>query len=518
MQMAGVVTLPEKVIQKIKTSILPQWKACFWSAMVVGLIAHIYKLTNWLPNWDSLVFRYDAQNMLAIGRWFLPVVSAPSSYYDLPFINGLLAIVFFALGAVCICRMFKVQKTVTAVLIGAVVVSFPSVTSVLTYNYVADAYAFSFFLSCVAAWLLTREKPRFLAASLLITLSVGIYQAYVTVTIMLLLCYLIMGLLQQQTTVKTILQISGVFLASGVLGMGLYYGVLLVLLKLTGTTLLDYQGASSTATLAGIDLFGSLYTIKETLVGYFFDFSNGLSVFSVLNVAVFAIAVGLYTVILIKRKSGVLKALVVCVLVVLLPLGACALSFINSGVDYHNLMTMGFVAFYLLLILLYEQTDFDGCNFHAVKQWVILALVALLVCNHAVIANVSYHKLNMAYEKSYGTLIRIADRIEQAEGADQCNRILVLGALDGSEAYSAVLPPNITGTTDGFVLRADDEVVGQSVMCSALNDYCGTAYTFVAGEEKTTLMQKIKADTLPCWPHKESIQVVDEVIVVKLSD
>ena len=129
--MVGVVILPEKVLKKMNSYILPQWKICFFAALAVGLIAHLYKITNWLPNWDSLVFRYDSQNMIALGRWFLPVVCSFSSFYDLPFLNGIIAIVFHALSAVCICRILHVQKKITAFLIGAVIVSFPTVTSVM---------------------------------------------------------------------------------------------------------------------------------------------------------------------------------------------------------------------------------------------------------------------------------------------------------------------------------------------------------------------------------------------------
>lgn len=506
--------MPEQWLKKIKERIAPQWCVCFLSALVVGFVSHLYKLSNWLPNWDSLVFRYDAQNMLKIGRWFLPIVSAPSSYYDLPLLTGLIALVLFALGAVCICCMFDVKKPLTAVLIGAVVISFPNVTSVLLYNYVADAYAFSFLLACAAALLLTREKPHVWMAAVLIALSVGIYQAYLTVTIMLLLCYLIKAVLCADVTIKTVFSKIGAFLLSGVVGMVLYYVVLTVLLKITGTTLLDYQGMDSAASLAGINLLTSLYIVKDTFVTYFFDFSNGFNVFGMVNIAVFVLMVAVYLAEIIKNKLPFLKIALMCVLVALLPIGACALSFINCYVDYHNLMKMGYVVFYLLLILQYEKADFKSLKTNVAKQWAILAVMAVLVCNQMVIANVSYHKLQMAYEKSYGTLIRIADRIEQTEGAERCHRILVVGELPGSEAYSAVLPPDITGTTDGFILRADDEVVGQSVLCSALNDYCGMAYTFVAGKERETLLAK--ADGLHSWPHADAVCVIEDVIVIKL--
>ena len=51
--MVGVVVLPEKVLKKLNTYILPEWKICFLAALTVGLLAHLYKITNWLPNWDS---------------------------------------------------------------------------------------------------------------------------------------------------------------------------------------------------------------------------------------------------------------------------------------------------------------------------------------------------------------------------------------------------------------------------------------------------------------------------------
>ena len=149
---------------------------------------------------------------------------------------------------------------------------------------------------------------------------------------------------------------------------------------------------------------------------------------------------------------------------------------------------------------------------------IVLAVASVAVFNNVIIANVSYHKLNMAYEKSYGTLIRIADRIEQTDGANKCDSILVLGALEGSKAYSSNLPPEITGTTDSYILRADDEIVGQSVLCSALNDYCGKEYKFIAGDTKNDLLKKFDVNSLNNWPEKNSIAIVDNVIVIKLGD
>ena len=429
-----------------------------------------------------------------------------------------MAIVFHGLGAVCICKMFDVKKNITAALIGAVVVTFPTVTSVMTYNYVADGYAFAFLLSCIAAMLIIKDKPCYVACAVLIALSAGIYQAYVTVTIMLLLLSLILELIYKNADLKNLLTKCFKFLLTGILGMGLYHLIMTVLLKLTATTLLDYQGFGGSTALEGINIPGALFTIKESFLSYFFDFSNGLNVFVVINCLIFISTAFLYLTDVIKNKLSVTKILMLCVLTAMLPIGASVLSFINSNIDYHNLMKMGFLVFYLFLILQYEKDGFKKIRLNAIKSWAIFGVVALLVFNHTIIANVSYHKLNMAYEKSYGTLIRIADRIEQTEGSKECDSILVLGHLPDSEAYSSILPPDITGTTDGCILRADDEIVGQSVLCSALNDYCSKNYKFVSGEQKSKLIETIDTDSLDNWPESNSISVVDDTIVIKLGD
>lgn len=516
--MVGVVKMPEKTLKKINSYILPQWKACFLTVLVIGLIAHLYKITGWLPNWDSLVFRYDAQNMIGLGRWFLPVVCSFSSFYDLPLLNGIIAILFHALSAVCICKILNIQKNITAALIGAVIVSFPTVTSLMMYNYVADGYSIAFFLSTLAAYFMTRSKPNYFIAALLVAFSTGIYQAYITVTIMLVLLHLIDETIYNGASLKEVFKKAALILASGIAGMALYAIILKIILAFSSTALLDYQGINSSLSLESINILGSLYSIKETFLDCFFDISEGFNLYVLLNILVLGFTLAHYIRYIIKNRlyKTPSKILIVIILSVMLVVGAGALSFANADIDYHNLMLMGYSVFYLFFIVLYERGADETKKHSAVKCWSILLLTAIIIANQTVIANISYHKAQMAYEKSYGALIRIADRIEQTPTADECNKILVIGALENSEDYSVNLTPDITGITDGYILRADDETVGQSVLCSALNDYCDKNYTFLAGEEKESLAATEEVKAMKNWPAKESVAVVNDTIVIKL--
>ena len=515
-----MVSVPEKTLKKLNQYILPQWKVCFFSAIIIGLLAHFYKISNWLPNWDSLVFRYDSQNMLAIGRWFLPVVCSFGSFYDLPFLSGITAILFHALGAVVICRMFDVKKSITSAMIGAVIVSFPTVTSVLMYNYVADGYSVAFFLSAVAAYCMTREKPKYILAAILLALSMGIYQAYITVSVMLLLMYLIDKLVSGDAQWKDVLKKAVHMLCTGIIGGILYFAVLKLLLAVTSTELLEYQGVNAAASLAGLNLSASLYVMKETFLDFFFDLSKGLSVYAVLNVVILVFTAVLYIMGIAYNKlykKPIELAMLVFFAVMLIP-GACILAFINASVDYHNLMRMGYVIFYLMFLIMYERNGRMTEKLNVAKCWSVLLIAVLLTATHVVTANVSYHKAQMAYEKSYGVLIRIADRIEQTLGAENCEKLLVIGALENSEDYGAVLPPDITGITDGYIIRADDETAGQSVLCSALCDYCGKEYIFVSGDEKKALIESINAQGMGVWPHADSITVSGDTLIIKLGE
>lgn len=510
--------MPEKVLKKLNEHISLQWKICFISALTVGLIAHLYKITSWLPNWDSLVLRYDPQNMLALGRWFLPVACAFSSFYDLPFLNGIIAILFHAAGAVCICKMLRVENKITAALIGALIVSFPTVTSVMMYNYVADGYSIAFFMSTLAAVYMTKEKPNYVVSALLITFSTGIYQAYLTVTIMLILLHLIDELLFNGKSVASVWKKTAFMLITGVAGVALYGVMMKVLLSIFSVELLDYQGANTTASLANINILASLYTIKETFIKCFFDISNGINVYVALNAIVVIISIFCYLKFIIENRiyKNPIKLVTIAIFGIMLVCGAGALAFINPNVDYHNLMLMGYAVFYLFFLIIYERGSEDKVTYNAIKCWTVLLTAVLLIANQVVIANVSYHKAQMAYEKSYGMLIRIADRIEQTPGAENCDKVLVIGSLDNSEAYSVNLTPNITGITDGLIIRADDEVVGQSVFCSALNDYCDKSYIFVYGDEKQKLMKMDNVKSLDNWPSQNCITVIDSTIVIKL--
>lgn len=309
----------------------------------------------------------------------------------------------------------------------------------------------------------------------------------------------------------------GRFLAGGVLAGAVYAVALQLVLAFSGTALSDYQGID---TVGSLHLWSALHGCITRFFRFFFDLHNGLTVWFVLNVLVFALLAVFLLTTLVQQTLWHDPARFWLLLVYLaaLPLGAAALYFLNPCVDYHNLMTMGYAAFYLSFVLFYERLDGLSPCASALRSWAILLVGGAVVFYCIVLANVCYHLSQMSYERSYGTLLRIADRIEQLDGADACTQIAVIGHLPDSRAYSADLSPEMTGYTAGLILRADKQSMGQSVLTAALNDYCSTDYTFATRAEKQQLLALDEVRQMPLWPQTGSVAVVGDTIVIRAGE
>ena len=102
--------LPEQVFSAWKSKITKQDKYTFWTVVVVGLLTHMRVFISDIPNHDGMSSIYFDQNMVVSGRWFLSVACGFSSYYSLPWIIGLLAILVLAVTAVLLTEVLEIKK------------------------------------------------------------------------------------------------------------------------------------------------------------------------------------------------------------------------------------------------------------------------------------------------------------------------------------------------------------------------------------------------------------------------
>ena len=93
---------PWDFFQSSRTKIKNTWKIAFLSAFVLGILIHLPVMLSDIPNHDGLSSMYFDQNMITSGRWFLSVACGFSSYFTIPWIIGLIGLLWLALAAVAL--------------------------------------------------------------------------------------------------------------------------------------------------------------------------------------------------------------------------------------------------------------------------------------------------------------------------------------------------------------------------------------------------------------------------------
>lgn len=141
---------PAVLHEKIKAYAKKEWKIAFLSAFLMGLAIHLPIIIFDIPNHDGLSSMYFDQNMITSGRWFLTVACGFSSYFTLPWLIGLLSLLFLACASVALTELLELEKIWAIVLCSGLLVSFPALTSTFAYIFTADGYMMALLLSVLA--------------------------------------------------------------------------------------------------------------------------------------------------------------------------------------------------------------------------------------------------------------------------------------------------------------------------------------------------------------------------------
>ena len=190
-------------MQKMVRAISSKEKKVFLITFFTILLARGFRLANYMPNHDTLWNFCAPQDVITSGRWSLVWAAGISSNYDLQWLNGVISILYIAMTNIVIIRMFQIKNMLLSCSFGVLLGVYPSVVSTFMYMYTADAYYLAMLLSSVAAMLILSSRwRRRLAGSVLLGFSIGIYQAYLSVALVLCVLWLIQHLIMERKSIR----------------------------------------------------------------------------------------------------------------------------------------------------------------------------------------------------------------------------------------------------------------------------------------------------------------------------
>lgn len=525
--------MPDQYLTEWYRNLSGAVKTAFYAAFAAGLAAHLYQFTNKLYNYDELANTPGGIGLSTEqGRWLLNWMgrfmrSVFGGSYSLPFFNGIFALLFLALSAGMVVSVFQVRNKLTAGLIGGLMTVFPAVVSMYFFMFLALYYAIGISFSVFAAWLAVKYPKNIIAniaAVVMIACSLGVYQAYFPDTVCILLIVVILkaafGGVKEKKEWKEFFLMIARFLVVMAAGVAVYFLINKAVLAVTHIQLTSYQGGD---TMGKITIAQLISALKSCYTSFFdLGFSNvmGISynrtVRRLIKVVWILFAAGIGAYLVLKKKEYLNKVIVLCGILVF-PV-AMFLIYVMAPNSYCYTLMAYSVVFFFVFFLLWLDACFRNLKLHApvksITNWVSALLTAALVIVFVWYANGNYMALEYTKYHDFSYVQTLVTKIRSVEDYSQDKPVIVVGTQinDSTNGMGSLIGDTFT------VGGKADTNLGYNSLMYLMSDYLGFSPYYGTYEEIQNWMQREVVREMPSYPADGSIQVIDDTIIVKLSD
>lgn len=533
-----------------------EWKLAFLSCFLLGLLVHMPVLLSDIPNHDGLDSMYFDQNMITSGRWFLTVACGFSSYFTVPWVIGIIGLFFLGCGAAALCEFLEIRQGWAIVLCSGLLVTFPALCATFAYVFTLDGYMLALLLAVLAALFTKKYRLGFLPGAICLAFSMGTYQAYLAVTMILSVFAVLELFVAGEEKFARLAFASGGkdgdakrkadfrarflsalhYLYMGVIGVGLYYGLLQLLLWVQGKELAGYQGIDGMVSGAAAEsgLLFTLVKMYKDFVGFTFG-GNVLfqNIFTLIACVVLALAVfgtAIFAVGERKWWKNPIAFVIIGVMVLVMPVITNIILLVSPNVTYHLLMRYQWVLFLIGAVALAsnvsgtetiavgEAVSDEKAENHKrvwpfVIQWCACVAAFVLVFGYAVTDNIAYSNLQKKYEKTYAYCMRLLDRIEQTEGYYHGIPIAMIGVVGNEQFPTTDLTGGVTSNIIG--MNGDYLLYTGVNYREFMEHYLGATLNILPAEAMGEMYYSEEYTAMDSFPGENSIRIIDGVMYIK---
>jgi len=514
------LTYLEQIFQKIKHWSNRNRCLVFLVTIVVAFTAHLWLFTNQIPNADTVVYTaYQASYTweLSLGRWFIPVLGAFKANMVLSSVIMVITLFLLGLTAVLLVELFELKKRSSQLLTGAMTAVFPTVCAVMVYYYCADIYIVAQFLAVLAVYLSRFHKWQHdLLAIGALTICLGTYQSYYCMAIALYFCLILKELILIKIDYKVLFRHMARYLLIGVSSMALYFIIREISLQVYQLSLASYMGMN--------DLHFSLSMLPDLLYNCYYQFArfffgttffyNPLSRKITYAILWGCLAVSITT--LVRTRKLYKQKGTFCLMVIflsILPVIFMITIFMVMGTDTLKLrMFPQLLLVFIFIIAIVEHKTYHN---RLIKDIVFVASM-FLVYQYFIVTTQTYLNLQLNFNKAQAITIRVIDRLETHPDYQPTRKIAIVGGLRNS-TYP-VANHDVSAAVVG-INSSELEILYDNNANSWRNmikQYGGANMNIVTQPELNQIMLKEEVKAMPTFPDREAVQLVDEVLVVKL--
>ena len=493
-----------------------------YTSLAVGILTHFFGLVTFLHNYDDIAQQPTGYGTgVTSGRWLLSLLGdfleAIGGNYNLPFINGVLFLILIAASAGFLVSLFSIRSRTLAALTGALLSVFPAAFSTLVFRYTAVYYGLAILLAVLAAWVLLKKRWGLLLSALCTACSLGIYQAYVPMTIGIFVLLLLQRSLDPQAEFRKLVLRGLYYCAALLLGLLLYFLFMKLTLLLYGTQLSDYQGVNQMGKLSLQDLPELVTEAVYSVIMLPQKDYCGITSMALLK-GIYILLAALCGLELAYLWLNIQKPLLVV-------FGLCMCLFLPLAINFivimcpdswiYTLMVYSFVLLPIVPILLAECIA-DFSNHSISTQWVpkILAFIlSFMVGCYCYQTNVNYTALYYSNQQLKNYLSSLIVQVRMAEGFDPAMEWAFIGEMEDPLLHSYWQYEMSYGG-----IEPTQWMLQRYSWPEWIRNYYG--YSIPISDD-TAVLALSKTDAvaaMPCWPADGSIQVIDNTIVIKCQE
>lgn len=506
-------------------------RVCFLSGVLIGWLNHFYMLTNKLMNWDDANSLSQWGRGDSLGRWFLKYIHRVGGRHSVPAVHGFLFILFLALSACLVLEIVQIKSTTAAILVPALMMTFPSAVSTMTFMFVAHTSGIGIFMVCLAVYLLRKYRFGWLPCMVMLVCVLGIYQSYISFAITLMLMGMVADLINGKKFPE--------MLRKGIVCVIVLGVCVLVYMKLSHIIYpnLDnetYGGVGNMGRIAVSEMPRLAARCYKRFLEYFlwkpFDFVTKTAQHT--NQITCVLAVLLFVVVSIQRKlyQDLLSYLLLVLYCLFLPLAAAFIYFMAPEVNYSMLMLYAYVLVYVMVLALLEycMQDWEHADMRAVwqqvAQWgivIVTTLTMVISCySDYLLTNKAYLRTNVATERVKSYFNRVIVMVEAQEGFQVDDKVTVLGEFHHKDNPSSV-ELDIFDSEDLRELSGvalENGLITSGVRDNFIRTFLGYETAALDWSEKDEIMATDEYRQMSIYPQEGCVQKIHGVWVVKMCE
>lgn len=527
------------LVSKIYGNIEKHIRVCFFSAFICGFFAHMYALTNHLYNYDEL-WHIPAGfgTGVQIGRWGLSVLAWLTKVlfkdvYTIPAINGLVAIVLYAIVACVAVKMFEITDIFFAGAVGALITTFPAITCRNFSMFTTHYYAIGECIAAIGILLFVRCKNKVaggIAAIAMLVFSVSVYQTAFVTAACLLLGYLMTLMLKKNLALKEAIIECGSSVVLLGLSMVLYLISNKIVFAITGLGFEKHsENYDTMGQISVSQLISSLARCYKSFlrIGFSDVYSMNPNIISKVGFLVCEASIVYVLVKLYKKEVAIYQKILFVLMILVLPVGVNLIYIMAaaSGTMY-SIMTFGMVFIMIIPIALVvtiqdgkqEDNQDEKKNVLSIDMLVseiMAAVVGLSVLTFIWFANGNY--LAIQYTNQH----------------DNAYYQTIMTQMKSVTGYRDDMPITMIGKPVNDLTNSRGDMIGQTFSLACKSGTNVAAYsswnimTRILGydpmvrdsdEDEAYFRGLEEVRNMSCYPDWGSMKIIDDTLVIKFQE